>query len=222
MAKAKDLKGLRVGRWKVLEQSTNKKENSRLQLWVCKCKCGALKELESRGLVNGRDSKCYVCGSKRKRKKIVVPMDRTKHTPLENTRRSWQLMKSRCSNKKSDVSPYYGERGIKYDERWEKFENFLSDMGMCPGNRTLDRIDSNKDYSKDNCRWATMLTQNRNTKRCKRWYIKGLVFESAAQAGKHFGVSDVAIHYWCVDSRKEDCYSIPLYDENGVKLKDAV
>ena len=75
---------------------------------------------------------------------------------------SWGAMKRRCDLPSQWNYPYYGGRGISYDPRWKTFENFLSDMGPCPEGLSLDRVDSNKDYSKDNCRWADKTTQVMN------------------------------------------------------------
>lgn len=78
----------------------------------------------------------------------------------------WQGMKTRCSNPNASNYKYYGGRGIKVCERWEKFENFLEDMGERPEELTLDRIDNNGDYEPSNCRWATSYEQYHNKKHC--------------------------------------------------------
>lgn len=76
---------------------------------------------------------------------------------------SWAAMKGRCNNPGTTHFHRYGGRGIKYDPRWEKFENFLKDMGTMPAPRMqLDRIDNEGDYCKENCRWATFTEQTRN------------------------------------------------------------
>jgi len=75
-------------------------------------------------------------------------------------------MKARCLNKKNRCYPIYGGVGVAVCDRWMKFENFISDMGDKPSpQHSIDRIDSSGNYEPSNCRWATSITQGRNTSR---------------------------------------------------------
>ena len=82
---------------------------------------------------------------------------------------AWRSMRSRCSNPKHVAWKNYGGRGIRVCARWENsYDNFLSDMGPCPVGMTLERIDSDKGYFPENCRWADWVVQGNN----KRTNIK--------------------------------------------------
>ena len=97
----------------------------------------------------------------------------TKRTP---TYTSWIKMKERCNNQNANRADCYSRKGIMYDERWESFEQFLSDMGERPEGTSLDRIDSNEHYWKYNCRWATPKVQAGNTSRNVYFEIDGEVY----------------------------------------------
>ena len=94
------------------------------------------------------------------------------------TYRAWEGMKQRC---KATTHPRYqdwGGRGISYPATWETYSGFLADMGECPYGYSLDRINNNKGYSKDNCRWADASTQNHNrrTPKTNTSGVKGVSF----------------------------------------------
>jgi hypothetical protein len=71
-------------------------------------------------------------------------------------------MLTRCRNSATPVYQNYGGRGITCDPQWEDFENFLADMGERPSGTSLDRIDVDGPYCRENCRWATIVQQQNN------------------------------------------------------------
>lgn len=131
------------------------------RLGLYKCGCGRVWVTQVRCVMNG-DTKS--CGCLRNR---LVGERSLKHGHAQNnvispTYISWQHMKTRC-NKTNHVNyQHYGGRGIKVCKRWNKFENFLKDMGKRPKHRTLDRINNDGNYEPGNCRWATSSQQASN------------------------------------------------------------
>jgi hypothetical protein len=87
---------------------------------------------------------------------------------------SWYGMRSRTGNKKQASYERYGGRGIKVCKKWETFEGFWDDMGESYSDGlTLDRIDNNGDYCKENCKWSTRAEQSRNTSRNRNFTHEG-------------------------------------------------
>lgn len=94
---------------------------------------------------------------------------------------SWSAMKMRCLNPNYKEYNHYGERGITICPRWMKFENFYKDMGDVPVGKSIDRINNNLGYYKENCKWSTpkeqannrrsnrLITFNNKTLNIKQW-----------------------------------------------------
>jgi hypothetical protein len=109
----------------------------------------------------------------------------------------WTGIHRRCYNKTFKSYPHYGGRGIFVCAEWHDFKAFLFDMGEPPAGTSIDRIDNDGPYSKENCRWATMTMQNRN-KRDTRF----ISIDGTTMCLKDWALS-VGLKYATVRSRLE-------------------
>jgi hypothetical protein len=129
---------------------------------LCRCACGNLKEVRPYPL---RDKKSTSCGCLRN---SLLSAGKVRHGDNKRTGATteyiaWKAMRARCSQRDHVWYPNYGGRGIRVCERWELFENFLSDMGRKPDpDFSMDRIDVNGNYEPSNCRWASDKVQSGN------------------------------------------------------------
>lgn len=85
----------------------------------------------------------------------------------------WSGMIDRCRKDNKRYAKSYYNRGITVCERWAKFENFYEDMGDAPEGLSLDRIDVNGIYCKENCRWANNKTQQNNRQNTRYLNVNG-------------------------------------------------
>lgn len=112
----------------------------------------------------------------------------------------WRTMLKRCYDPNWFAYRYYGARGVGVCARWRVGENgqhplacFIADMGERPRGHSLDRKDSNKDYSPDNCRWANQREQCNNTRSNRRITFEGKTF-TLAQWARFTGVPYKILH----------------------------
>lgn len=139
---------------------TNKLRENNKTRYVCSCSCGAVttKVSHQLGLTHVR---CVDCGNKASGEKRRTFTFEHKESPEY---RVWSNMKNRCTNPNYYLYHRYGGRGIAMSQEWaDSFEKFFIDMGSRP-NKTysIDRINNDLGYNKDNCRWATLEEQANN------------------------------------------------------------
>lgn len=102
-------------------------------------------------------------------------------------------MLARCLNPNEQAFPNYGGRGIVVCERWLTFENFYDDMGDPPPGTSLDRVDNNRGYGPDNCRWATPKQQGRNKRNNRLVTRHGETMPMAAWI-EHLGLNATTVY----------------------------
>jgi len=156
-----DLIGKKFGRWLVTSRAEYGESGAR---WHCECECGTEKIVIQRTLIQGRSVSCG-CYAREQRVKKLTRHGHNKEGKRTKTYNTWHHMKRRCKDKNHRNHKSYYDKGIKVCERWEDFTSFLEDMGERPEGKTLDRIDGDKGYHKENCRWATPKEQANNMSR---------------------------------------------------------
>lgn len=126
--------------------------------------------------------------------------------------KTWKNMMSRCYSPNDRAFGDYGARGIGVAEEWHDIRNFVRDMGEKPLGHTIERLDNERGYSKENCAWASRTDQNRNTRKNKMTMESATEMrELRAQGAKRkelatrFGVSEATVKkvisgaYWSAE-----------------------
>ena len=163
MIATNDLTNQVFGKLTVLHMHPEKSFDGRVQ-WYCKCSCSenSFRIIIGKSLTSGNSK---TCGCTR----IASIKESNSSHGMSNSKeyRIWKAIKERCYYEKHKAYGDYGGRGITVSDDWiNSFENFYRDMGPRPSDdHSIERRDGDKNYSKNNCYWATRTEQNNNTRR---------------------------------------------------------
>lgn len=174
MPKLIDLTGQRFGRLTVVERAENYVAPNGRQAarWVCLCDCGNKTTVVGGDLRTGRTKSCG-CFEQESRYLSRNIIHGGFGTKLYNV---WRGMKKRCYNPKNKFFKDYGGRGITVCDEWRDDFAKFRDWAMANGYRedlSIDRIDNDKGYSPDNCKWATREEQGNNKRSNRAFLVNG-------------------------------------------------
>lgn len=152
---------MRFGSWQYIGDS------QKTGFYKVRCKCGVEKDVAKSNLISGGSKQCRKCyyDSKIVHGHAKKNKSSRKRIGIYGT---WEGIKGRCLNTLHTAYKSYGARGITICDRWLEYKNFFEDMG--DGYREgleIDRIDNNKGYFKENCRWVTHKQNTRNRRNCR-------------------------------------------------------
>ena len=153
-----DITGNRYGRLVVIRRFESNKQGH--IMWDCVCDCGKSVVVSGNNLKNGHTKSCG-CFARERSKESA-----TKHNMCESRLcKEWYRMLNRGSNTKWPEAHRYALRGITVCEEWKNSFEAFKEWSLSNGyddTLSLDRIDNDKGYSPENCRWADRKTQGRN------------------------------------------------------------
>jgi hypothetical protein len=150
MGRKISLEGMRFGKLVVLAEHPERRGNT--IMWVCKCDCGNTKIINGNNLRQGKSTTCG-CSTRRHGMRFT------------RLWRIWDGMMKRCYNPKHKWFKRYGGRGITICEEWLQNHGSFFSWALSNGYKdglTIDRIDVDKGYCPENCRWVDMKTQLNN------------------------------------------------------------
>jgi len=185
--KPQDIVGQQFGRLTATALGSRRQGRSMMS---CECSCGSIVEIQCCNLVSGHTQSC---GCLKKAAAAGVGQNNTTHGLSKSSEYSiWARMFQRCTNPNRENYADYGGRGITVCPEWSSFEQFYADMGPRPSkDHSLDRIDNNGNYCKENCRWATRKEQQNNKRSSSLLEFNGqvqTVSQWASSVGMHVSV----------------------------------
>lgn len=156
-----DLVGKRFGRLTITELAEPKTYpcGTTHRHWLCRCDCGNITIVSQSHLKTGEVKSCGCLNDER----IRAPRVTNSHKRIH---RIWKGMKDRCLNPNYHSYSRYGGRGITICDEWINDSNAFEKWAVSNGYSdefSIDRIDNDKGYSPDNCRWVDRITQQNNT-----------------------------------------------------------
>lgn len=171
-----NLTGARFGRLVVVRLDSFQRrisDNKKIYFWECVCACGLPSVVSAGNLRGGITSSCGCL-----RKETAAKTGHKArihghaiHGKESRSYRTWMCMRLRCYYPLNKDFKEYGGRGITVCKRWrDSFVSFLEDMGERPEGKTIDRKNSDGNYTKSNCQWSTPKEQanNRRNNKSKR------------------------------------------------------
>ena len=185
---------------------------------TCRCSCGEVTVTNMRQVVRGAVLSCGCYRIQRARDcNTKHGMRKTKEYGV------WKAMHARCENRNTRAADNYINRGIRVCKRWKSFETFYADMGPRPSSKhSIDRIDNNKGYSKENCRWATIHEQA-NNKRTTRRISHNSEVKSVSEWDRSLGYPAGTINRRLyLGWSEEDALTVPINAKRKYFKKEAV
>lgn len=143
------------------------KGGNKQRKFLCRCVCGNKKEILMGSLLSGKTKSCGCLHKENKGREKKHGFRSNKiNSAMKRTYETWRSMRRRCFDKKNKKKYIlYGGRGITICKEWDEFLIFLKDMGERPIGKTLDRVNNDGNYCKENCRWATPKEQASNRRK---------------------------------------------------------